>query len=1705
MFQILMDGINWRINFLHSILEVRPIFLYIRKKMSTSLAEQLQRLAAPQTTVFKRDKKRASLLFDPKEAAGLKRETVYQIGLEGLEELISKNEVFDKYRNTIFHITSKDFERSVQSSETNDLFTGAIEYSENITEEQVSHMLPLILKGLNSSIGDFCAASYIVMARLVAKINLSDKILDKFVEKVSGVKVPQLKAEACLVLIVLYQSQTQYSNIPSAAVMNLSEKEWFPKILQNLNSSGSYILPFLEKLIRRCTEEGTTNDLKLARDMVTHCLEQIKLEELYVGTILNCVLDSIKPKMDYSADAKTWLTEVIHTLEKQYPNSFDKEVYSILSSKQEKGLIKRKKCLSKILKNTMTYKGKFEIFDKLYHPNPKYRSEAVNYLLENYSLLNETDQELIKNSLMDRLGDQSVEVSQATGDILKGFLEVLRTIPPKQRDSYHKYIVSLILSYILPEKSSFNVSTIILEILENYYNTSSKEVSKESYKDKSLHIEKYLKCLENIVTKTEKRDMNLGLIDFSLDIPDRKYFVLLSNILIKSNKRYRKTLEKESLTYLLELLKSKKYENREFVLVGEILPSLLMLLSDTDRNIRKLTFDVLELFMETSTTKSKAKKHESDLDSVQSDLLQLSCNEDAPVYLKAGILGLLSHINNFQILEKTAEVTLQFLQQNPETVTEFKAVIVRNVINRIEAKVISELNFNTKTWKLIEYAIRNDKTIVFNDVEDKVCLTALILNQFEKEIFLALEENVLKCLLDLIVEISSSTQSPEILPAANRIFKHINLDAKLILDQLMQMRDVQSPKQNVAKKKRRVSVVPTVEILDTLEWKKGVTVLEFIQDKKKMWNTSCLLPVLFDILKKCLDFDEQAPVEYPKQLVLSSILHCCLKMDGEAIPENVFNMELVVQCIRASQNPQTHHHALLVLAHSANLIPTQVLHHMMAIFTFMGSSVLRHDDAYSFQIITKIVDTIIPILVKDNHISNIAMVLRVFVDALLDVPEHRRIPLYKQLLTRFDVKENLYMFLLLIFESQVLHGSQEKSNKDSNLKRLEIAATLCREFAPDIVIDSCIKLIKYLSMLPDEKDDTMTTKDSDDSFNIITHTPKDFRHFKYLLLKFTATLLASHDFITQVAALSDDEELSLEGLYKEMIINILQYIQRISKLAENASGTPQAHYWKVVLHHSHDILDSINAMLTPQMFLLVTKGLMVHNLSTIRRRILELLNTKLQYNSQFFSDCDTTEIYALIPPIISIIECVNDQIELDQETIIQTALLSLKLIVKSLAPDNPEKFVQVLEFITNLIKSGKAQNNVLASVLLCLAELCISLRAHAISSLADFMPAVLKVLKQQKYEEVPSVLLRSTITTLEKMLDSMPLFLSPYLEKLLLEISMLMCKWGYASDDQKLQPFVNKLTCIKQKIGSIIPSRVLLPAVEQCYSKLIEKKCFTATSALMDILAENLTSLKGPDINANLPELTNFFLNALKFRSDGNSSLEEANTVEGHIIQAFTVLILKLSETSFRPFLSSGIAQSLKGLFVLFAGHFLNNAAQVLDACNKVKNEELYFADENKSILLLEYVIKTLNSVFMYDSQKFINKERFDVLMQPLVDQLENNIGGTDQLVKRNENLLTPCLVSFAVAIADDALWKQMNYQILLKMRHNSPQNRLVALHCLTEIVKRLGEDFLPLLPETIPFLAELLEDEEENVEKACQKAVQEMEKVLGEPLQKYF
>jgi U3 small nucleolar RNA-associated protein 10 len=64
-----------------------------------------------------------------------------------------------------------------------------------------------------------------------------------------------------------------------------------------------------------------------------------------------------------------------------------------------------------------------------------------------------------------------------------------------------------------------------------------------------------------------------------------------------------------------------------------------------------------------------------------------------------------------------------------------------------------------------------------------------------------------------------------------------------------------------------------------------------------------------------------------------------------------------------------------------------------------------------------------------------------------------------------------------------------------------------------------------------------------------------------------------------------------------------------------------------------------------------------------------------------------------------------------------------------------------------------------------------------------------------------------------------------------------------------------------------------------------------------------------------------------------------------------------------------------------------------------------------------------------------------------------------------------------------------------------NPHTRLAAVKLERSLTDRLGEEWLALLPEMLPYISELMEDEDENVELEARLWVKQIEEVLGESL----
>ena len=123
--------------------------------------------------------------------------------------------------------------------------------------------------------------------------------------------------------------------------------------------------------------------------------------------------------------------------------------------------------------------------------------------------------------------------------------------------------------------------------------------------------------------------------------------------------------------------------------------------------------------------------------------------------------------------------------------------------------------------------------------------------------------------------------------------------------------------------------------------------------------------------------------------------------------------------------------------------------------------------------------------------------------------------------------------------------------------------------------------------------------------------------------------------------------------------------------------------------------------------------------------------------------------------------------------------------------------------------------------------------------------------------------------------------------------------------------FVNvyyvSFVCYRQKLSSTVPGRVLTPAVSRCYARLLAHRQYSALGPLLSVLADSFSTLTQSELTQLVSDLTAFFMSALQFRADCSSgasdvpvSQNDIELAEGYVVEALVVLILKLSESTFR-------------------------------------------------------------------------------------------------------------------------------------------------------------------------------------------------------------
>ncbi|XP_056286463.1 HEAT repeat-containing protein 1 [Pseudoliparis swirei] len=784
-------------------------------------------------------------------------------------------------------------------------------------------------------------------------------------------------------------------------------------------------------------------------------------------------------------------------------------------------------------------------------------------------------------------------------------------------------------------------------------------------------------------------------------------------------------------------------------------------------------------------------------------LLQSAGAPGCPSYSACCLLRALSHTNGPAVLSELLPVLDRLLDQSgPDapSLLRSEAQLVQLVLGKYNAASAPLLGQNQNCLDLFVRALRNSA----QPHPDIPSCQIIALEQVSRSFFSALglqavQQKLLSAMLDVLVE----SRSPMETHAVRSAFRGMAVDGQLVANELA---PPEKPKVSVTvqqSRRSRTSQRKPVEAVNggpdggpaggpaggAVPWQRVTLILELLQHKKKLKRAETLVPVLFTLLARSLDpCPSDLNMEYTKQLLLGCLLNVChrLRPEGGAVgpdllDEEKFSVELVVQVIRASDMPQTHHHALLLLGAAAAIFPEKVLLNIMPIFTFMGANIMRLDDAYSFRVIEQTVQVVIPALIQAHQLSDgsssphvvavVTRILHVFADALPHVPHHRRLPILSQLVTTLGPARFLWVLMLLLFKLHATQTAGSTGEKDAALERdVDFWVSLCCEFTASEQLSSLVSLLLFLLKLPDDKQDAPAkrrpgpkkkSKEEEEKevekeveeliFSPEAHSSKELRHFKFLSVSFMAQLLGSAGFIGKVADAADVVD---ESLQQRLLEEILRYIHAVARRVEDDADKPTAKFWRVLLNKAYEVLDKVNSLLPTDTFIAVMRGLMGNELPSVRRKAMELLNNKLQHHAQW-EEHQVTVLLQLTGDLLSIVGqsgCKAMEAEREAEHAInrQTALYSLKLLCRSFGAAHQEAFVPVLQLAVDIITAPEEEKNVTGSALLCVAEVVGALKALAIPHLPRLVPALLGVLTHRKELLTNEIYLLSAVSALQR-------------------------------------------------------------------------------------------------------------------------------------------------------------------------------------------------------------------------------------------------------------------------------------------------------------------------------------------------------------------
>ena len=800
-----------------------------------------------------------------------------------------------------------------------------------------------------------------------------------------------------------------------------------------------------------------------------------------------------------------------------------------------------------------------------------------------------------------------------------------------------------------------------------------------------------------------------------------------------------------------------------------------------------------------------------------------------------------------------------------------------------------------------------------------------------------------------------------------------------------------------------------------------------------------LLNPLSFLLKRALHQQNQVDHSYTLDLLISALLEIVNTLDPEAKESNPMDSELIVQCIRGCNDPNTKVQALLLLAKSTVSSNVEyILHNSIQLFTFVGSHFLQMESKSSFNVACTAIDVLVPHILKAAQSQSqreemSVNILNTFVDASCDIPRHRFCIFIKILIERLGADEYLWLLTLLLTKSEArkkhydMAGGHHKMSKLTTEERLQQLIDLYSTFDSEagLLLKSLRKMVhmtnvcnKSIAKLLGISEGKLTVEEAFDAIRI-------------RMLSFIHKLFASQEFLrTVVRGLHDSSsnvQEELQGLLETIVLT----------MDKEEEGTK---YRKHLDNCYEKVFESVLAIIPASCFVPILAQLIgLQQPSNIQRKALEVLNAKLNQHDQVYSNLEDIleALTILIVGRSEGVSAINQQI----------ALLCVKTIAKNASNDQMvEKMKSICPRISAkpVLESFK-EDPVIGAGILCITEVLQCLSMQGVVYLKSFVSWLLDLMSHKIVKSL--VVLNSLVVAIQKLMDKFSGFLNPHYHQLVVASCQLsawhrQCK--NTTTELEFKQCNSRLRQLHLALANGIPFHTLLKIAPSVYNA--SKADPASIVALAAIMEDNVANVNKTEVLSSSTLSMEFFMEAFQYRQQSLDMVEE---VEEALVATFLAFGLRLSLDEFKPMyyklfnlaldienldgiatmfhLSSMVAKKLKSLFGFVCERIVQKATSILQECGKNKD------DCEKKKNMLTYIFEALASIFKYNRVDSLLMKSYEDHVNAILDHLDGTIIDDTFLDKLKE-----CLGELAATTEDETQWKYLNYQALMMIRNKS-------------------------------------------------------------------